>query len=65
MKTNLQKFEAIVEELIANTTGPCCESSVFIGEIKGRVIRLSVMTKREAVDVHDFEGLNENRTCVE
>ena len=65
MKTNIVKFESLLEELASETGGRCCEVSAFIGKINGKVVRLSVMTKKEALDQHDFEEINEHHRCIE
>lgn len=65
MKTNLGKLESLVQEFADEVGGKCCEVSAFVGEIDGKIIRLSVMTKKEAAYQHDFEGINENQRCIE
>lgn len=65
MKTNTVKLESLIEEFADETGGGCCEVSAFIGEINGKIVRLSVMTKKEALDQHDFEEINDRHRCVE
>ncbi len=65
MKTNLQKFEQLVQEFAEDVSGRCLETSAFIGEVDGKLIRLSVMTKKEAIDQHDFEEINALYNCIE
>lgn len=65
MKTNLVRLEELVEELAADVGGSCCEASVFVGEIDGKVIHLRVMSKREATESEGYEGLNDNFKCFE
>lgn len=65
MKTNIVKFESLLEELASETGGRCCEVAAFIGEIDGKVVRLSVMTKDEALGQHDFEEIDERHRCIE
>ena len=65
MKTNLSKLERLIKEFADETGGICCEKSAFIGEIDGKIVRLSVMTKIEALDKHDFEEINDHHRCIE
>lgn len=34
-----------------------CSSSFFIGEVDNKPIMVSVMTQREAIETHDYVGL--------
>lgn len=65
MKTNIVKLESLIEEIADETDGRCCEVVAFIGEIDGKVVCLSVMTKKQALDQHDFEEINERHRCIE
>lgn len=65
MKTNIVKLESLIEDFAAETGGGCCEVSAFVGEIDGKIVRLSVMTKEEALNQHDFEEINEHHRCIE
>jgi len=65
MKLNSVKLEEIILELLDDVKYSCVESSVFIGEIKGRPIQISVFKKSEAVDMHYYEGLEDKYTCLE
>ena len=65
MKINIVKLESLIEEFSAETGGRCREVAAFIGEIDGKVVRLSVMTKKEALDQHDFEEVNDHHRCIE
>lgn len=64
MKTNIVKLEGLIEEFADETGGGCCEVAAFIGEIDGKIVRLSVMTKKEALDQHGFEEINDRHRCV-
>lgn len=65
MKTNLVKFENLIEELSRDVGGSCCEASVFIGEIKGKPVKLTVMSKSEARESHDYNGVLSEHDCIE
>ena len=65
MKTNLYKLERLIQEFSDETCRRCCETSAFIGETDGKIVRLSVMTKKEALDQHDFEEINDHHRCIE
>ena len=65
MKTNLSKLERLIKEFADETGGICCEKSAFIGEIDGKIVRLSSQTKIEALDKHDFEEINDHHRCIE
>lgn len=65
MKTNLQKLERLVQEFADDVSVRCLETSAFIGEVDGKLILLSVMTKEEATDRHDFEEIDSLHKCIE
>ena len=54
-----------MQEFAEDVSGRCLETSAFIGEVDGKLIRLSVMTKKEAIDQHDFEEINALYNCIE
>ena len=56
MSINVERIRSIIKDLGNDTAGSCCECSVFIGEIDGKPIRISVMSKHEAEEAHDYEG---------
>ena len=67
MKVNAQKLEALLIEL-AKTTGyehRCAATSVFVGEIDGKLVRLSIMEQKHAKDNYDYTGPGEMCICIE
>lgn len=56
MKINADKLKQVLEILNKGTGGYCASSSVFIGEINGAPIQLTVMTTNEAQNEHDYAG---------
>lgn len=65
MQLNLLRLERLLEELSRDVGGSCFEASVFIGEIKGKPIRLTVMSKSEARESHDYSGVLPEHECIE
>jgi hypothetical protein len=65
MKIDTDKLEMVIANLAKLTKGACCSSSVFIGEISGKPIRLEVMLVSEAEDECDYEGINPKFMCVD
>lgn len=64
MNINVDKFDSILVELATDVGGMCCESAVFIGEINGKPVRLSVMSLDQAEEDHDYHGTNEDRLVL-
>jgi len=65
MKTNLVRLEKLIEEMALDVTGACCEESALVGEIFGKVVKLTVMSKAEAIDSHDYAGTLKKYRCFE
>lgn len=61
MNINVEKLGKLIEELSIDVQGGHCESSEFIGEFPGQVIRISVI----AVDDHGLDCLPERFRCIE
>lgn len=64
MKIDIEKFEGTLKQLVTDVNSHCCQSSVFIGEVNNRVVMLTVMSKVEAVDGHNYEGIKEQYEVV-
>lgn len=64
MKIDGEKLKEILKDLANDVGGMCAQSSVFIGEIEGRPIRVSAMSKEEAEEEHDFEGTDATYQCL-
>lgn len=64
MKIDNEKLQKIIKQMSKETSGMCAETSVFIGEINGKPIRLSVMTSNEAEEEHYFEGFKDKFVCI-
>lgn len=69
MNINVDKFYQVLNELnkdIFDYGGISCPSaSVFIGEINGNPVRLTVMTEKEATEEHDYECTNDDHLILE
>jgi len=65
MQVDLEKLTSKIKELSKDTKGFCLESAVFIGEINGNPIRLSVMQKSEADDEYGYEGIDNRHNCID
>ncbi len=68
MYIDSKKMEDIINKLSASIYDygviSCPASSVFIGEIDGRPIRLTVMTKDYAKEEHEYDGRKkQHRVC--
>lgn len=55
MEISVEKLSDIIKKLEEGTKDCCIESAVFIGEVNGKPIRLSVLQKSEAEDVYGYE----------
>jgi len=64
IRTNLAQFNKLVQDLAKTTGSTCLESSVFIGEVSGKPVRLTVMTYEEAVAEHGYDPAHTGFFCV-
>ncbi len=62
---NTNKLESILTNFSNDIDGITVERSVFIGEINGKPVQITVMSKSEAQIEHDYEGTRPEYDCFE
>jgi len=60
-----EKLEEVLKTLADETGGRCLETSVFVGAIHGKPIRLTVMTAEEAEDSHEYDETDTRYNCID
>lgn len=64
MSVDAIKLEGVLRKLAKDVGGYCCDASVFIGEIDGKPVYLTVYERSEAEDCHDYEGTRDKHNCI-
>lgn len=67
MNINTEKLLRILKELEqdVNDVCMCVESGVFIGEINGKPVKLTVMTSDEAIEAHYYARTMDENLVIE
>ena len=60
-----EKLKTLLTELAKETGGRCLESSVFIGEIAGKPVKVTVVAYEEARECHDYDGTDDRYNCID
>lgn len=65
MKIDNEKLEAVLKSLASDVGGMCTAASVFIGEVNRKPVYITVMSKKEAREEHDYEGTPPKHLCID